>query len=287
LDGRRPWEGRERRLLIASALAFAVTFLNPYGPALVLFPVELMRRGEVLEDVIEWMSPDFRTLRGQVYLLWVAVFVVAVARVPRRVSRRDLLVTVPFLLLGFWALRNVALAPLVGLPVVARALAVEPRAEPTDRRDATAPVAWILGAVIAGLAVVLLGRAASQADFVTTPYPVAAMDAMQSRGLVGTRLLMDDADAAYPELAFGTAQPVFLDDRYDMFPPRVVADFMAVSRAEPGYARILERYGVETIIWDRSRPLVRLLRASGDWTEVHRDRTWVLLVRSDLRSARP
>lgn len=283
LDGRRPWEGRERRLLIASAVALAVTFLNPYGPGLVLFPVELMRRGEVLQDVIEWMSPNFRTVRGQVYLLWVAVFIVAVARTPRRVSRRDLLVTVPFLLLGFWALRNVALAPLVGLPVVARALAADRSRESGGRRDPAAAVAWLLAVVIAGLAVVLLGRASGQADFAKTPYPVAAMDAMAARGLIGTRLLMDDADAAYPELAYGTAQPVFLDDRYDMFPPRVVADFMAVSRAEPQYARILERYGVETIIWDRSRPLVRLLEASGDWTEVHRDRTWVLLVRSDLR----
>ena len=39
------------------------------------------------------------------------------------VTRRDLVVAVPMLLLALWAVRNVAIAPLIGLPVVARAFA--------------------------------------------------------------------------------------------------------------------------------------------------------------------
>lgn len=282
LDGAPPWEGREGRLLLGGAIAFGLTFVNPYGLGLVRFPVDLMRRRGALADVIEWMSPDFHTLRGVSFLLWVAVFVVVVARAPGRVSWRDLLVAVPFLLLGFWALRNVAIAPLVGLPVVARALAVDPTVAHERRQcDARGPVAWALAAVIVLVGLVLFVWAAGQPDFVVTQYPVEAMDAMEARGLIGTRLLMDDADAAYAELRYGTQQPVFLDDRYDMFPLGVMADFMAVSRAQPGFERILDRYGVETVVWERSRPLVRLLRDSGDWTEAHLDRTWALLVRTD------
>ena len=51
------------------------------------------------------------------------MFVVALARGRHRVTRRDLVVAVPMLLLAFWAVRNVAVAPLIGLPVVARAFA--------------------------------------------------------------------------------------------------------------------------------------------------------------------
>ena len=284
LDGARPWEGRERQLLVGGAVAFAVTFLNPYGPALVFFPIELMRRGDALKDVIEWMSPDFHTVRGQSFLLWIAVFVVVIARAPHRVSRRDLVVTVPFLLLGFWALRNVAIAPLIGLPVVARALAVDPEVAAERRRDETgSPMAWVLAAVLVFLGFALVVRAVGQPDFVETPYPVQAMNALEARGLIGTNLLMDDGDAAYAELAYGTRQPVFLDDRFDMYPIPVINDFMAISRAQPGFERLLAQYDVETIIWDKSRPLVQLLRESGDWTQVHHDKTWVLLVRNDLR----
>jgi len=285
LDGARPWEHRERRLLIGSVVAFAVIFVNPYGPGLVFFPIELLRRGDVLDDVIEWMSPDFHDVRGQAYLLWITVFVAVVARTPRRVSRRDLVVTIPFLLLGLWALRNVAIAPLVGLPVVARALAVDAEAVEARRRDeAGRAVRWALLVVLVSVGVMLVGRAASQPDFVDHPYPVAAMSALEDRGLIGTRLLLDDGDAAYAELAYGGKQPVFMDDRFDMFPTRVIEDFMVLSRGGPGWERVLDRYDVETIVWDHSRPLVELVRQSGGWTVIHRDRTWVALVRDDLVS---
>jgi hypothetical protein len=94
---------------------------------------------------------------------------------------------------------------------------------------------------------------------------------------------MDDGDAAYAELAYppGT-QPVFMDDRFDMFPDEVIADFMRVSRAAPGWEWVLDRYDVETIVWDGSRPLVQLLRQSGEWTQIHQDDTWVALVRNDV-----
>lgn len=284
LDGHRPWAGRERELLVGSAIAGAVTFLNPYGPALVLFPVELMRRGDALKNVIEWMSPDFHTVRGQSFLLWIAVFVVVVARAPHRVSRRDLVVTIPFLALGFWALRNVAIAPLVGLPVVARAIAVDPEAAAVRRREEErSPIGWALGAVLVLVACALVVRAAGQPDFVESPYPVKAMNALEDAGLLGSRLLLDDGDAAYPELAYGPGvQPVFLDDRYDMYPTRVIDEFMLVSRAQPGWEDVLARYDVEAVIWDKDRALVQLLEQSGDWTEIHRDKTWVTLVRRDL-----
>lgn len=284
IDGHRPWVDRERSLLIGSAISFAVLFLNPYGASLVFFPVALLRNGDALKDVIEWMSPDFHTVQGQAFLVWVVVFVVVVARAPHRVSRRDLVVTIPFLALGFWALRNVALAPLVGLPVVARAVAVDPEQAAERRRaESRSPLGWALAAVLVVLACGLVVRAAGQPDFVTTPYPVKAMDALEADGLLGRNLLMDDGDAAYPELAYGPgAQPVFLDDRYDMFPVEVIDDFMLVSRGQPGWRQVLDRYDVETIVWPRGHALVELLDASGEWTRVHRDRTWVAFVRTDL-----
>ena len=48
LDGARPWEGREKQLVFGGAIAGAVTFVNPYGPALVFFPIHLLQRGDIL-----------------------------------------------------------------------------------------------------------------------------------------------------------------------------------------------------------------------------------------------
>jgi hypothetical protein len=283
LDGARPWAGRERSLLVGAAIAFAVCFVNPYGPALVIFPVALLSRGDVLEHVVEWASPDFRDLWGQAFLLWVAVFVWAVARGRHRVSRRDLVVTLPFLVLALWALRNIAVAPLVGLPVVARALAVDPETAASRRRaERPTPIGWALLAVLVVGTVGLVARAAAEPDFATAAYPVRAMEALERRDLIGTRLLMDDGDAAYAELAYPDEQPVFLDDRYDMFPVPVIEDYLALGDATVHWERIFRRYDVETVVWPEDHPLVRFLTDSGDWTEIHRDRHWVALVRNDL-----
>jgi hypothetical protein len=122
-DGHKPWQGRERTLLVGSVIAFAAVFVNPYGVGLVTFPIQLLSRGDILSHIVEWKSPDFRQAWGVALGIFLVVFVVALARGRHRVTRRDLIVAVPMLLLALWAVRNVAVAPLIALPVVCRAFA--------------------------------------------------------------------------------------------------------------------------------------------------------------------
>lgn len=278
-DGAPPWRGRERSLVGAAIVAFLACFVNPYGPALVAFPVELVTRGDALRDVIEWSSPDFHRLSGLVFLTWTVGFVTILAATRRRVATRDLVVALPFLVLGFWALRNIAVAPLVGLPVAARAMAL-PRVRSggaVGRRFAITVVA-----VLAMLGSALVVRAASEPDFVFAGYPVRAMDAVEREGLLGRRLLTDDADAGYVLLRFGERQPVFMDDRFDMYPQSVIDDFMVVNAGSQGWRDVLRRHDVEVIVWGRDRVLAGLLRDDDGWRAVHRDADHTVFVRADV-----
>ena len=162
LDGHRPWEGRERKLLTGTAIAFVVGFANPYGAALVTFPIDLLRRGDILRHVIEWASPDFHLVRGQSFALWIVVFAFVAARGRQRMTKGDLVVAVPFLLLGLWALRNVAIAPLVCLPIAARTVAVDTHPEVTDASGTETPprLAWALAGVLGVFALAIRMRAA-------------------------------------------------------------------------------------------------------------------------------
>jgi hypothetical protein len=277
LEGHRPWEGRERRLVLGGVFAFLVCFVNPYGVSLVTFPVDLMRRGDALRDVIEWMSPNFHSVRGLAFALWVVVFVVVVARARRRVTIRDLVVTIPFLVLGFWALRNIALAPLVGLPVVARAVAAKRPPE-----DARLRLGWAFVAVFALVAMAMGFRAAGQPDFALEAYPVKAMNAVERQGLLGRRVLTDDADAGYTILRYGTDQPVFMDDRFDMYPLSVIRDFTTVSAGTAGWDDVLRDHDVEVVVWERGRTLTELLTQSDRWKVTYRDPDYLTFVRRDL-----
>jgi hypothetical protein len=275
VDGHRPWEGRERLLLVGAVIGFAVTFANPYGAELVMFPVALLSRGDILSHVIEWRSPDFRKLYGIALGIWLVVYIAALARGRHRLSRRDLIVTLPMLFLAFWALRNVTIAPLIGLPVVARAFARdEERADGTRRAIVVGAIAL---AIVLGL---ILGIGASQQrDFAFRTYPVKAMQYVERHGLLGTRLLTSDSDAGYVILEHYPEQRVFIDDRYDMYPTKLIYDYFDLAAGKPGWSTILDRYRVETIVWDVRSPLAAELNQSPDWRRVHRDDSRAVWIR--------
>jgi len=252
LDGAPPWRGQERRLGEAAGLALAVSLLNPYGPGLLLFPLRLLGRGDILGQVTEWRSPDLHTVQGLMFAVWVGVLAVGLVIGRRRVSRRDLVVTVPFVLLAVWAERNIALAPLVGAAVVARALA------PTvPRPTGGSPLNRIVAAAVVALAVVWTIQAAGQPDLDLHRYPVAAMGYVADHGLLGRRLMTDDVWGGYVILEYWPRQSVFVDDRYDMYPVKMVDAYDKILNLDPGWDRVLDQYRINLIVWPKNGALVQ------------------------------
>jgi len=276
VDGSPPWRGRERVITTGAAIGFLVSFINPYGVSLVLFPIELLSRSEILSHVIEWQSPDFRSRWGIALALWICVFIAAVARGRHRVSRRDLIVTVPMLLLALWALRNIAVAPLIGLPIVARAFAVDDDAP--ERFSKTFLAVATAAIVMIGLMVGV--SAAGEPDFAVESYPVQSMRYIANHDLLGSRIFTDDADAGYVILAYAPAQRVFMDDRYDMYPRKVIDDYFTVSDGLHGWSRALDRSRVDVVVWTRHGALSSLLDNSPGWERVHTDATHAVWVRT-------
>jgi hypothetical protein len=274
-EGAPPWSGRERDILRATLLALAVCLVNPFGPALLVFPLELLRRGDILKDVVEWASPNFRSVQGITFAAWLAVFASCLALAPRRPSRRDVIVTVPFLLLALWAQRNIALAPLVGLPVAARlTAATRPRPDPVG------PVNRMLAVVVVAFGVLMSAEALGQPDFDLEKYPVKAMRAVEAQGLLGQRLLTNDSWGGYLIARWWPEQKVFLDDRYDMYPTAITNDFVRFTRLKRGWEEVLERYRIDVVVWRQDHPVSRFLERDPGWKQVYRDRLAVVLVRS-------
>ncbi len=277
LGGSPPWLGRERRLLIAAAVGFAVVFVNPYGIELVTFPIALLSRGDILSHIVEWKSPDFRQSWGIALGLWIVVYLVALSRGRHRVTRRDLVVTIPTLLLALWAVRNVAIAPLIGLPVVARAFARDEE-KPSELSRSLVTVA-ITVLVLAGLAMGV--QASSEKTFDFSTYPVASMQYVRNHDLIGRNLLTTDAAAGYVILEDFPQQKVFIDDRYDMYPRSVIFDYFDLTAGKPGWSDALDKYDVDVIVWGKQTSLAALLDQSPDWQRVHRDATDAVWVRSE------
>jgi hypothetical protein len=203
------------------------------------------------------------------------VFLVALSRGRHRVTRRDLVVAVPMLLLALWAVRNVAVAPLIGLPVVARAFARDEE-KPSDL-SGTLVAAAVTVLVLAALAMGYQATTEKTFDFST--YPVSSMRYLERHDLMGKRLLTTDAAAGYVILADYPEQKVFIDDRYDMYPRSVISDYFTLTGAKPGWERVLDRYDVEVIVWGKDSSLAALLDQSSDWERVHHDASDAVWVR--------
>ncbi|GAA0569806.1 hypothetical protein [Actinomadura livida] len=274
LDGAALWQGRERRLVWAAALGFAACLINPYGYRLLLFPLTLLSKGEVLRHVQEWQSPDFRSTLGVTFAVWIAVFAAVLARAPRRASRRDLVVAVAFLLLGFWALRNLAIASLVGLPIAARLLAT-----PEKGRERRSPAD--LGVIVVMTATVALvsGTILSRPVFAFDEYPVRAMRVIEQKGLLGQRLFTTHTWNAYVIHAYWPRQKVFMDDRYDMYPVAFTREYMKVRNGGPEWRGMLDRYRVQVVMWETGAPLTQLVATDRAWRQIYRDRQATVFVR--------
>ena len=192
----------------------------------------------------------------------------------KRPTRRDVVVLVPFLLLALWAERNIGDAVLVTLPIAARAVATT-----RQRGDVRSRVSAVAFALVVALLAVSGLSAAAQPNFQVGAYPDAAMTWMQRHDLVGPRLFTTDAWAGYTILRYWPQQRIFLDDRYDMFPLKVIDDYNTVADGKPDWQRVLDRYHVQVVVWQPQRALSQLLAESAGWRRVYHDHTAVVYER--------
>jgi hypothetical protein len=223
-----------------------------------------MARGGVLRDVAEWQSPNFRELGGQLFGAFLVCTLVILAR--KRVGARDLLITVIFMLLGLWAIRNVGLAVIAIAPILARLVRNDsPRA---DARHSMHRTMLAMAVLALSLCVV---HAAGEPDWNLDRYPVAAFDAVQAQHLEGRRLLTTDAWGGYLIAVALPQQKVFFDDRYDMYPLAINQDYDTLARVKPDWLETLDRHHIDVVMWRSESALVQALAQRPDWVRIHTD----------------
>ena len=219
--------------------------------------------------IVEEAPPDVRTPAGAVFAIVVLLTAVVAIRV--RATLFDVLLLAPVLLLALSAQRHMPYFLFVAAPFLSRAI---PRAVRARESIRPLPRALLPGtAVGVGVAAIL-----ALATLPTAPdehaFPSGALAPLAS---TRPQLLNEDDWGGYL-IWMAPERPVFIDGRLFPFLPDVFDDFQRVIEAPAGYAGILARHDVWTVLLRPERPLVRALAADG-WTTVARDDGWVLLAR--------
>lgn len=247
--------------------------INPYGPAMLLFPLDLLGRQEVLSNIVEWQSPSFDSLWTRAFLVLVLGAVAALMRSGRW---RDALPAMVFIAAALVGRRNIALAALVLLPTLARGLPAIGRLT----ADRTSDAVRLGCAAAAAMLLVLPLVAVGAPDVDVNRYPEDAITAMEENlGLAPgeTRIIHQDFVGNYLDIRYGDARAAWIDDRFELHDATLVDDYITLLDGAPGWEDVLDRYSAEAIVWPRDGVLTELATEVGGWSKVWADDEWVVL----------
>lgn len=274
---RRRWPGPELvrcGLAVAGCLAAVV---NPVGWRLLWFPIELMGRSSALTGVAEWSPPTFDSVPEKLFLVLGALIVVAARR---RCPWRQLLPAGVFFVAGLLAVRNLGLASLVIVALLAPSLAGLASGLRIEGEQGGRPARLTAFSALAGFLVAALAVMTAPAIDLSD-YPVAQVDWLEARSLVasdGVVLGERDIVGNYLVLRYGPQARVFMDDRFDFHPLDVVADHRALLMGGD-MAPILARRGFDVILWATKSPLYRWLQTDPHWHLMLVDDSWFVACR--------
>ncbi len=278
LDGHRPT--KELRALGWFVLGVVIGgLLNPFGPRLLWFPINLLRRRDVLGLIREWQPINPSLLTAQLFLVGALVMLVALARSR---SFRTAIPGLIFLAAAVMSARNMSVASVVFVPIIAAGFAGTGSLASSARAEWTTKLA-VVGA--AALACVSIATLATQPNWDEGLFPVAAIDWMEQEGLVtaeeSVRFAHTDFSGGYIEFRFDGDVPVYIDDRFEFHSSELVFDYLALARGTDEWEASLDRHGLDIVVWLNQDRLADRINESADWVVQYQDEDWFVACRNE------
>jgi hypothetical protein len=258
---------RMKKLFITIAFSVAALFVNPFGYRLVAYPFDfLFRQPSNMKYIQEWHSVDFNTATGKIALLMICAVLSAALFSRHRWRLDEVIVAALALWTGLSHGRMLFFAALVLPPI----LATRVRLFPPYDRELDKP--WLNAVVITGVVASMVFFFPSQPQLqllIDKQYPTAALEFMQRESLQG-RIFNTYHWGGYIEWK-APGFKTFYDGRADIFVHNGTFDegFRVAGMKEP--FEILNKYGIEYVLFEAATPLSYLLDHSSEWRAIYAD----------------
>ncbi len=254
----------DRRLFFAGGIGGIATLATAHGIGTWAIVLSFLESREMLGRMQEWAPPQLMNYTQAPYLLVLAGLAIALAM--RRITLRDLVVIIPFAILGLTSRRAVVPATIVLAPWAA--LALSSIRFPRSRISARAGLV-LIGAVGA---LALLPMAVAPLGVLNTDrFPAPALVAL----LEDRRAFHGDAEGGYLIYAEWPERRVYIDDRAELYGIGLFDEYQATI--DGAFERTFERWGIDAVLARQDWDLVPALTASG-WRTLGEDNAHVVMV---------
>lgn len=258
-------------LKFAGALGLGL-FVNPYGPRLVVDLLRLLGSSST-RQIDLFLPPDFAdpaVLLGFALLASSAAYCLWRPRPEAGVGIAEGLLIAGWAIAAAMGRRYLPLAVAFAIVVLARQLSATFAA-----RSTRAEPLWALALTCVAAATAFWGLSVDKDPFRDVPLEEAALI---------ERLPLPDRVAnvyhwgGFLDYAWNGRRKVFVDGRNQLFEHGAFEDERRLAALE-NWSEILERYRINTVLWERDSPLDVALSRSADWQQVRRGPIAVLYAR--------
>ena len=256
-----------KKLLITLACSMGALFANPFGYRLVVYPFDfLFRQPSNMKKIQEWQSVDFNTATGKIAMLMLCALLAAALFSRRRWRLGEIIVAAIAVWNGLSHTRLLFFSALILPPFLA------PRVRLFRPYDKQLDKPWLNAFIMAGIVGAMIFFFPSQSQLqsqIDERYPTNAVEFMQQHNIQG-RLFNVYHWGGYIEWKAPDVKP-FYDGRTDIFVHNGTFDegLRVAGVKEP--FEVLNKYGIEYVLFETGTPLAYLLDHSAEWKVIYAD----------------
>jgi hypothetical protein len=275
---------RLRQLTLVGISSIVASLANPYGWKLHSHIYEYLGNRFFMDHIDEFQSPNFHGISPRCFLAILLIAVAVLTASGRKLRLSHVLVTLFAVYSGLYASRNVPIASILLVLVIAPPVPSFGLGEFSGRMNALESTLkghiWPMLSTIACLVVALNGghvgaEQLMNAHFDPQRMPVAAVDFLDHSG-IRTPLLSPDYWGGYLIYRLYHNR-VVIDDRHDFYGERFLSSYLTTMHAEPGWEDFLKSHP-GCLVLPRKAAVTALVTTSSEWKTVYSDDVAVVFV---------
>jgi hypothetical protein len=274
----------EKKIKQLGGIFFAcliAALINPYGFQIFIFPVKLVFNKTIMDNVMEFLSPNFHTYMPFKYLLLLLIGILSISR--KKLNAIEVILVLAFTSMSLYSVRYILLFAIIVAPIMSRQAEgiiidaekgrllngiIKNSNKISSTEELSRGYLWPVTAVIIVVVAASTGKIAFRFD--EKKEPVAAVDFLKMVRLEGNMYNHDEFGdyliyAAYPEYR------VFFDGRSDMYGAERLEEYKKVANFQAGWDKVIEKYEIRWIFFPSDSTLSNALNQREDWKLVYTD----------------